>query len=242
MGTNADKKKKTNQKITSLSIKLLVPLTTVLALSILGLALVIIQSQSSSLNKMGVQINELLSESNKIIVKDLTKMNSDVSKKLFSMTKTASDQLTQSTSSVLSGEKEKIEDSWIDSMAENAQSMAMLLAKVAPAAILNNDYTSLISYTKAASSNDNVIYAMYFKPNGKPYVRYVDKNKEKIQEYIKTGEGKKLYEKIISASKNDPTVLLAMEMIELDGNDLGYLIFCMSKAQVTWKIKEMSSG
>jgi methyl-accepting chemotaxis protein len=214
----------------------------VLAVSLLGLSLVIIQSQSSSLNKMGAQINELLSGSNKTIGQDLTKMDSDVSKKLFDMSKTASGLLTQSTSSALFEQKKKIEDDLISFMAENAQSMAMLLTKVAPPAILNNDYTALISYAKAAGSNENVVYAMYFKPNGKPYVRYIDKSKEKIKEYIKSGKGKKKYEKIISASKNDPTVLIVMEMMELEGNDLGYLVLCMSKEQINWKIKEMSTG
>ncbi len=226
----------------SLGIKLLVPLTLVLALSLLGLSLVIINSQGSSLNKMGVQVNQLLSNSNKAIGKDLATMNSAVSNDLQHMSKTASDQLTQSTSAALSKEKEKLAEEWIISLEENTKSLAAVLAQVAPTAILSNDLTSLISYIKSAGANENVVYAMYFRPNDKPYVRYIDRSKEKIKEYIETGEGKKKYQKVISASKKDPDVFIVDQKVELDGKDLGHVSLCMNKSSVQQKIEQMSSG
>ncbi|MCK5100948.1 MAG: hypothetical protein KAR45_22755 [Desulfobacteraceae bacterium] len=203
-----DAVKNTMTRSTNLGIKLLVPLTTVLAISLLGLSLIVIQSQSNSLNKMGTQINALLSVSNKTVNQSLEKMSADVSNKLLNMSKTASDLLTQSTNAALAGEKKKIEEGWINFLEENAQSMATLLARVAPPAILNNDYTTLISYIKSVSSNENVVYAIYLKTNEKPYVRYIDKKKEKIKEYLSSGQGKKKYEKVINASQNDPGVFI----------------------------------
>lgn len=227
---------------TSLGIKLLVPLTLVLAFSLLGLSLVIINSQGSSLNKMGVQVNELLSTSNKAIGKDLGAMNSDVSKNLLNMSKTASDQLTQSTSTALSEEKKRLADEWLITLEENTKSLATVLAQVAPSAILSNDLTALISYIKSAGANDNVVYAMYFQPNDKPYVRYIDRNKEKIKKYIETGEGKKKYQKVISASKKDSDVFIVNKKVELDGKELGYVSLCMNKSSVQQKIEQMSSS
>ena len=241
METNADTRTKSGRKVTSLSIKLLVPLTTVVAISLLILSLVIIKSQSNSLNKMGAQINELLSESNKTVGQSLEKMRSDVSGNLQDMSKTASDLLTQSTNTALTGEKKKIEDGWLKFLEEHAQSMATLLARVAPSAILNNDYTTLISYIKSAGSNENVVYAFYLRTNEKPYVRFFDKKKEKIKKYLSTGKGKKKYEKVINASLNDPGVFIIKKKIELEGNDLGSLILCMSKAKVNHQIKKMST-
>ncbi len=242
MEKNADNKVITSQKTTTLNVKLLVPLTTILAISLLGLSLVIINSQSNSLNKMGKQIDTLLSESNKSVDKYLEDMNTDVSKKLFGMSRTASDLLAKSTNAALADEKKKIEDGWIKFLEENAHSMAALLAKVAPAAILNNDYTTLISYIKSAGSNENVVYAIYLKTNDKPYVRYIDKSKEKIKEYLSTGKGKKKYQKVMNASLNDPAVFIVKKKIELEGKDLGYLLLCMSKVDLNKKIKKMSLG
>lgn len=230
-----------SKKNTSLTIKILVPLTIVLAISIAALALIIINTQSSSLNKMGLKVNTLLTTSNKTIGNELVQMNSNVGNALQGMSKKASDQLTQSTSSALENQKQTIENAWINFLQENAVSLARILAQVAPAAILNNDYTTIISYIKSATTNDDVVYAMYFRPNGKPYVRYINKDKEKIKEYLKTGMGKKKYEKVVSSSKKDPNVLLVMETIELEGKDLGYLLLCMDKAKINWEIKEMSS-
>ncbi|MCD4718683.1 MAG: bacteriohemerythrin [Desulfobacula sp.] len=242
METKTDKKAITRQAITSLGLKLLVPLTLVLAISLMGLSLVIINSQSNFLNNMGTQISGLLSESNKTVGQDFTKMNDDVSKYLIEMSKTASDLLTQSSNSALSKEKNKIANEWIITLEESTQSLATLLVQVAPSAILNNDLTALISYTKSAGSNENVVYAMYFKPDGKPYVRYFDKSKKKIKDYIITGEGKRKYQKVISASKNDPAVFIVNKKMELDGKDLGYLLLCMNKTSVHQKTEEMSSN
>ncbi|MCP4673362.1 MAG: hypothetical protein GY857_18900, partial [Desulfobacula sp.] len=198
-----DREKDTHQKKTSLRVKILIPLMVVLAISIATLAIIIIQTQDKALNKMGTKISSQLDASNKTIGKELAQMDSDVSKALQEMSKTASGQLTQSTSSALKAEQNSIENVWVDFLQANALSMAKLLANVAPAAILNNDYLTIISYIKTATSNDDVVYAMYFKPDGKPYVRYINREKEKIKEYLKTGTGKKKYEKIVSSSQND---------------------------------------
>ena len=227
---------------TSLSIKLLVPLTLVLAISLLGLSLVIIKSQVRSLNTMGVQVNELLSGSNKATGKDLEKLGADVTKDLQHMSTTASDQLTQSTSAALALEKKKLADAWMASLEENTRSLAAVLAQVAPPAILSNDLSALISYVKSAGANPDVVYAFYFKPNDKPYVRFMDTKKEKIKTYIETGEGKRKYQKVISASKKDPDVFIVNKKIELEGKALGYLSLCMSKTGVQQNINEMSKS
>ena len=242
MEATANGQKKAGRDGISLGVKLLIPLTLVLAVSLLGLSLVIISSQGASLNEMGVQIRELLSRSNKTAGQDLTKMNADVRKKMLDMSKTVSDLLTESTSSALTREQKKIGDEWISSLEENSRSLATVLAQVAPSAILNNDLTALISYIKSAGSNENVVYVMYFKPDGKPYVRYLDKNNEKIKAYINTGTGKKKYEKVISASQDDAAVFIVNKKIDMDGNDLGYLLLCMNKSNVNQKIEKMSSS
>ncbi|MDX9963286.1 HAMP domain-containing methyl-accepting chemotaxis protein [Desulfobacter postgatei] len=239
MQPQADKK---NKGQTSLVIKILVPLTIVLAMSLMGLSVVIIKSQNALLNKMGGQINRLLSESNKTIGQDLNAMNADVNKTMAGMSDTASNLLTESTSAALSQEKQKIDKEWMASLEDSTRSLADLLAQVAPPAILNNDLTTLISYIKSAGSNENVVYALYVKPDDIPYVKYFDSNKEKIKTYIKTGIGDKKHEKIMSASKNDPETFIIKKKMEIDGKELGYLMLCMSKATVNQKIEEMSSS
>lgn len=224
----------------SLGIKFLLPLTAVLAVALLGLSLVIIKSQSNALGKMDRQINMLLSESNKAVGQDLADMNSHVSQQLIDMTRTALEQLTQSTSAALAGEEKKINKEWTNFLEENTGSLATVLAMVAPSAILNNDFTTLVSYVKSAASNENVVYAMYFRTNNKPYVRYIDKKKEKIKEYLNTNKDKKKYERIIAASQSDPDVFIEKKKIELEGKDLGYLLLCISKAKVNQKTREIA--
>ncbi len=229
------------EKSGRLWIKLLVPLTGILAVALLGLALIIITSESSALNKMGSKIQGMLTESGNLIDQDLKKMESDVRQKMDHMALTTTDFLTKSCTQSLTRIKTNVKTAWMGSVEEDAKSLADLLANFAPPAILNNDFTALLSYVKTACANPNVVYALYLKPSGKPYIKFLDKKNIKVAHYLKTGQGKKKHEKVIQGSMNDPDVYVVKKAIKLEGKDLGYLMFCFDKTEINQKLGTMSN-
>ena len=237
---NTAKNKKSKFNITSLNVKLLLPLTTILIISFLSLSITVFYTQNSELNKMAIQINGLLSNSSKIIEKDLAKLNFNIRQKLNDMSDTTSKLLTEVTNSSLKHEKQKINNAWLNSLKENMQSLSILLSQIAGTSILSYDYTKLISYLKSANSNKNVVYAIYLKPNNKPYVRYFDQTKDKIKKYMDIGQGKKKYEKILWASQNDPDVFIIKKKISVEGKDLGYFLICVDKNNINKIMNEIA--
>ena len=102
-------------------------------------------------------------------------------------------------------------------------------------------YTALLGYIKSACSNQSVVYALYLKPSGKPYIKYLDRKHEKIKHYIKTGQGQKKHQKVLKASGVDPDVYVVKRPIQLEGKNLGELVFCLDKTQINQKLSAMSS-
>ncbi len=222
-------------------IKLLIPLTAILAVALLGLSLIIISTQSNSLSDMGLKIQGMLTESGDIVDKDLKKMESGVTMEMGQMAQTATDHLTKSCKESLNRIKTDIETAWMGTVDEDANAQAELLANVAPPAILNNDYTALLGYVKSACSNPSVVYTLYLRENGKPYIKYFDMANEKVKSYIESGQGKKKHDKVLDASSKDPDVYIVQKEIKLEGKALGTIVLCIDKTGINNKIKKMST-
>ncbi len=223
----------------SLKFKLLIPTILVLIISFFVLALVIINQQKNMMLDMGNNINHSLETSNRKMGDIFSRLNTQTKQSMDNMGDTAAALLGESTKKSLVAEKQHINSSWIASLEKNADSTAALLAQVAPGAILSNDFTALISYAKAATANPDIIFALYLRPSGKPYTRYLDKKDPKIQTYIKTGSGKKKYQRVISASEQDDSVFTLKKQILSEGNKLGTVLLCTSKSSVNQQIGEM---
>ncbi len=221
-------------------VKILPPLAVILAAAFIGIGMAVLMTQRTSLDTMAGQIGGQLTASGEMVDAQLEKMKKETSREIETMAETATDILKQSTTQALTQKNKEIQDEWMSMMTENAHTTASLLAGVAPAAILNNDFTTLVSYIKSIVSNESVVYAMYLRPNGLPYVKYIDRKKEKIQTYFKTGQGKKKYEKVMRASQDDPEVLVVEKNINLEGKALGSFLLCVSKQKINTKIDTFS--
>jgi methyl-accepting chemotaxis protein len=225
----------------SLRYKILAPLTLILVVSFFGMAVTIIRVQDRLLTDMGSQVDASLGASSRAIINDFKIMDQSVNEKLQKMAEDAGTQLATSTGKALEAEKAQMHKAWEGALGESAASLASLLAQVAPAAILSNSFSDLISYVRSASNNPDIVYAMYFRPNGKPYTRYLNRKDPKIKGYLKTGTGKKKYEKVLSASKGDGSVFFVEKPVELEGKQLGKILLCISKASMNQKLDEMAA-
>ena len=225
----------------SLRYKILAPLTLILVVSFFGMAVTIIRVQDRLLTDMGSQVDASLGASSRAIINDFKIMDQSVNEKLQKMAEDAGTQLATSTGKALEAEKAQMHKAWEGALGESAASLASLLAQVAPAAILSNSFSDLISYVRSASNNPDIVYAMYFRPNGKPYTRYLNRKDPKIKGYLKTGTGKKKYEKVLSASKGDGSVFFVEKPVELEGKQLGKILLCIRKASMNQKLDEMAA-
>ncbi len=208
-------------------------------LTVVGLGIGIIMIQKNLLHQMEFFVAKLLTENNKQIKNKFAILGNEVTQSLDRMPESVGSKIAAKTTHALNGEKDIVSSDFEQSLQRNMESLAALMAKVAPAAILSNDFITLISYVKSASSGEDVIYAVYLKPDGRPLTRYYDKQHPKIKEFIKISKEKKKINKILQASQNDPDVMMFNKEINLEGKILGSVVLCASKKSMDEKIAAM---
>jgi len=225
----------------SLRTKLLAPLTLLVVISFIALALIISSVQGKRLQQMGAQVNEGLQQSNTALQKSFEKMGTEIDQAMNQMAASTSGELTEYTRRALDKQKLDIATEWNRTLEENAKSLATILAQVAPKDILSNNFFGLVNYVKSVSNNPDVVYAFYLKPDGDFYTRYLNNNDAKIKTYIANGKGRKRYDKVLNASGQDPTVFIARSDIEMEGKVLGKVVLCMDKAAMNQKLDTVAS-
>ena len=225
----------------SLRIKLLTPLSVLIIFSFIALALIVSSVQSKRLSSLGAQVNDGLEKSDLALQESFKKMSHEIDQSMAKMTASASTELTEYSRQALDKQKDEITNEWNKIMEENAKSLAKLLAQVAPKAILSNNFFELVSYVKSASNHADVVYVFYIKPNGDFYTRYLNKDNPKIKTYIAQGTGDKKYNKVLNASKQDPTVFITESGIEMEGRVLGKVVLCINKNRMSQRLDAISS-
>jgi methyl-accepting chemotaxis protein len=220
--------------------KILIPVAIFVFISFGTLAFVVSSFQGHQLSAMGDQVNTLLKDSSSDTQKDFEQLDSALTGSFKTMSATVTEQLSASTTAALEAEKNRSSAEWEECLTKSAESLAMLLAAVAPPAIVANNFSDLTAYIKAASSDPNLVFALYLNPKGRPYVRYLDRKNPRIQAYFAMGDGKRKYEKVLSASLDDSGVIRVEKALELEGKPLGSLVLCMDRKPVVEKIASMS--
>ena len=220
--------------------RLLIPTVAVLVVCMLLLSTVLIVLQQKQLDKLSDTIVTAVNKADASAQNSFSALSGEVETRLSDMSTTSAATLSQESRSALEVEKTVLGQSFEDMLKNNADSMTDLLAQVAPAAILANNFIDLINFAKAANQNPDVVYALFLKPDGKPLTRYIDRKDPDIQRFLKTGSGTKKLDKILSASQDDPAVLRVERQIQVEGKHLGKVVICVSKAAARQRIADIS--
>jgi len=221
--------------------RLLIPTVAVLVVCMLLLSSLLILIQQRQFNKLSGAVVAAVQGSNQRAQGSFSKLSTAVGTRLSGMSAGIADTLADETRSALEAEKTLLGQSFGDTLQNSADAMATLLAQVAPATILANNFIDLINYVKAANQNPDVVYAIFLNPDGKPLTRYVDGKDPDIQRFLEAGSGANKLEKVFDASQKDPSVLVVEKAIQIEGKDLGRVVICVSKAASVKQMKEMSA-
>ncbi len=106
-------------------------------------------------------------------------------------------------------------------LTDGAKTLTTLLASIAYEPILGRNYSQLIKYAKNVSKQDSVLYAVFLKPNGKPYTHYVNRKDPLVQALLAKGSGRTPLDKLLSATSGDASVKPVRQEIRFEGKLLG---------------------
>ena len=226
----------------SLRQKLLTLNILILVAAVGGLTLILLSVQHRNLSTLEGEIVSQLEKNNAQSGESLKQLNASLQRSLQEMSRATADDLARVTRESLKTEALKLGSQWELSMRKNAFSTADLLAKVSAGAIIANNFVELISYARSSSQNPDVIFTAFLKPDGNPFVRYLDRKDPTIKQYLATGGGKNKILKVLDAAGKDDGVFMVQKAIEFQGKTLGKVVLCISKATAQREIDAMSEG
>lgn len=219
--------------------KLLLPTSGIFIVAMVILISVIIRMQGNFAGHMGKSVTDVLQSTTASVQRQFGEMESNVVETLQKNLAKASDTLSRNTSSELAKIQTDIVADLQETLKLNADSLAALLAYVAPRAILSNNFADLVSYVKSVSQRPDVVYAIYLNPKGRPITRYVNPDDARIKSYLQSKAGKRKLDKVLNASSKDPSVLVAEKEMALEGKSLGKIVLCMDKSSILDKKREV---
>jgi methyl-accepting chemotaxis protein len=218
----------------------MLPTIIIMAACITSLAVIVVAVQKHQLGQLGNSVVAGLEKTNHDSSQNFEQLDQGVSHVLQQMNDTLNASIEKATRTSLEKEQSRLQDEFNSILKQNADSIAVLLSQVAPPAILTNNFLDLIAYTKSATSNPDVVYAVYLRPNGKPMTRYLDRKSPLIQQYLKAGTEKNKVLRVIAASKTDQNVLLVEKKVSLEGKAIGTVLVCIDKSSAKHKIDALS--
>ena len=131
------------------------------------------------------------------------------------------------------------EEALHESLMETADSLADMLAEVAPEAILGKKFATLVAYTKVANRNHHVVYAVYERPNGRPYTRYINRSNPMVTELLAKGEGRTPLDKLFSAASAAPHIKQISKQIRFDDKVIGSIRLGFSITEMNAQLAAM---
>jgi hypothetical protein len=225
----------------SLRMRLLVSAVVGLCIGIAALVVAVVRTQDRLFSHTLVLAGQSIERSNKKVEEKFKAVSAGINDQLQIMAQSSGDLLTSATTGILEKEKTVSVRESQQVLRDTADSMALLLARVAPSAILSNDFLALLSYSKAAVQCPGIVYALFLNTEGRPLTRYLKPDDAMVKKLLEAGEGDNRIAKVIDASRKEGSVLVVERPIEVDGQNLGKVLLCMDMAPAAKRAEEMSA-
>nr|WP_262372964.1 methyl-accepting chemotaxis protein [Pseudomonas sp. WS 5013] len=104
-----------------------------------------------------------------------------------------------------------------ENLKQSGNSMAQLLAGVAPKSIWDNDAPALTALTRIVQRDPAVLFAVFYDAQGQRLTRNFNRSSPRVRELVAAGLGDTALAKLVDAASRDPKV----HMVEVDINPMG---------------------
>jgi methyl-accepting chemotaxis protein len=225
--------------ISYLNGKLVKIMFTAMLLSIvllLGLSTVVTRSGTLG---MGRELRSTLNDSQQNIKASLDKNLEQISDSVKKVETHTRETLSQYLSTQLDAQLKRTEQLLRESMMKRGEVLADTLSKASVEPILARKFAILLSFVKVANNNPNVIYAVYYRPDGRPYTRYVNRNNPKVESLLEIGQGRTPLDKLFDASSKDDSIVMITRDVIFEGNNIASIKVAMSLEEVNKEIAAM---
>ncbi|MDX5373533.1 MAG: methyl-accepting chemotaxis protein [Pseudomonadaceae bacterium] len=120
-------------------------------------------------------------------------------------------------SAQLTDEQAQLRQVLEQNLKQSGNSIAQLLAGVAPKAIWDDDVPALTALTRIAQRDPAVLFAVFYDAQGQRLTRNFNRGSLRVRELVAAGQGDTALAKLVDAASRDPKV----HIVEADINPMG---------------------
>ena len=120
-------------------------------------------------------------------------------------------------SSQLKDEQAQLRKVLEENLKQSGNSIAQMLAGVAPKAIWDNDAPALTALTRIVQRDPAVLFAVFYDAQGQRLTRNFNRSSPRVRELVAAGQGDGALAKLVDAASRDPKV----HIVEVDINPMG---------------------
>ncbi|MBB2493713.1 methyl-accepting chemotaxis protein [Aquipseudomonas ullengensis] len=148
---------------------------------------------------------------------ELGKAEREMSDGLAALSANTRERLGGGLTSQLKGEQVQLRQVLEENLKQSGNSMAQLLAGVAPKAIWDNDVPALTAFTRIVQRDPAVLFAVYYDAQGQRLTRNFNRSSQQVRDLVAAGQGKTPLERLVDAASRDARV----HMVEVEINPMG---------------------
>jgi len=226
----------------SIKFKLLMVVLVVFFLSFSGILFSVITIQQKVSAAMEEEIASTLEKTGDTSHGFLNSMQDSVNDQLAEMENQAVEKLLQLSRSDLVRMENHVKRGMEHLLESEAKAIIDLLKSVAPSIIVDENFNDLVTYSKAASKTESILFTLFVDPDGEPYPGYVNPSDPKVREFLNRGKGETGIERLLDASGKAGDVLIKKEPIEFYGKNLGSIILCISRDEIRKELDLLSGA
>lgn len=225
----------------NLTLKIILALALILIAALTMLSYSVLNKQNSLLGKMGDTVQDKLNETSGEAQQLFNSLENNVGQALNSMSDQAASNLSTATERSLGTEEKKIQTYMTKQLENNAKTIAVLLANIGQSPLTAKDSAELNNFAVSVTRSEEILYTIFLNRDDEPASTYVNLVDDKIIKYIQDNKEEiEDVKKVLTASKNDPSVLIHEQQMEYYGLPIGKIIVAINKNSVTKEITALS--
>ena len=203
--------------ISMLRSRLLRPVFIALGLAMLVQVGLAVWLMRASVNDMVEDLAQRLGGESLRLGQELNVAQQEMSQGLTALSQNTRSRLAEGLTTQLKGEQAQLRSVLEGSLKQSGQSLAQLLAGVAPKSIWDLDIPALTALTRIAQQDPAVLFAVIYDADGKRLTRNFNRSNAQVRELIAAGQGTSPLDKLVDAASRNPNVYI----VEADINPMG---------------------
>src|SRR5690606_32701354 len=197
--------------------RLLRPVFIALGLAMLAQVGIAVWLTRATVDGLVSELTQRLGGESQRLAAELGSAEEEMRAGLAALSSNTRERLSGGLSAQLTDEQAQLRQVLEQNLKQSGNSIAQLLAGVAPKAIWDDDVPALTALTRIAQRDPAVLFAVFYDAQGQRLTRNFNRGSLRVRELVAAGQGDTALAKLVDAASRDPKV----HIVEADINPMG---------------------